>query len=192
MGCIKSFLCVHLFCTAGEEWHKTALKEWALKKNIIKEICYFQSFTELILPVILFHVMTRLNYFGPINVSDHPAPAAPASAVIIHHLYSAPVLPTTSVTAPSPPPSPTTTSLPPPGADRISTYQMAGIRALVWFTKLILEKQKKKEEKKKKKKKKRRKKKKKREKKEEKENNNNENDDDNENDNNNNNNELVI
>ncbi|KMP02572.1 hypothetical protein CIRG_02264 [Coccidioides immitis RMSCC 2394] len=192
MSCIKSFLCVHLFCIAGEEWHKTALKEWALKKNIIKEICYFQSSTELILSVILFHAMTRLNYFGPINVSDHPAPAAPASAVIIHHLYSASILPTTSVTAPSPPPSPTTISLPPPGADRISTYQMADIRALVWFIKLILEKQKKKEEKKKKKKKKRRKKKKKREKKKEKENNNDENNDDNENDNNNNNNELVI
>ncbi|EAS27322.3 uncharacterized protein CIMG_13508 [Coccidioides immitis RS] len=33
MSCIKSFPCACSFHTAGEEQHKTALKEWALKKG---------------------------------------------------------------------------------------------------------------------------------------------------------------
>ncbi|KMU73813.1 hypothetical protein CISG_10161 [Coccidioides immitis RMSCC 3703] len=33
MGYIKSFPHAHPFYTAGEKWHKAALKEWALKKS---------------------------------------------------------------------------------------------------------------------------------------------------------------
>ncbi|EAS37556.3 uncharacterized protein CIMG_12612 [Coccidioides immitis RS] len=231
MGHIKSFPHACSFHTAGEEWHKAALKEWALKKSnwckankdvdlanfdqknpcAIKKIHHFQSSTKLILPVAPFqqlvqeitlschqeheyhwqytaieslqkvaeailcalfecsvmamvhckHIMVNtnnmklilgistkigLNYFSPINVPDHPAPAATT-----HHLCAAPALPTTTAATPPPPPLSTTTSLPPPGAVRVSAHQMAGIRAPVWFTKLVLEEQKEKEEKEKKK-----------------------------------------
>ncbi|EAS30184.3 uncharacterized protein CIMG_13156 [Coccidioides immitis RS] len=234
MGCVKSFPCAHPFCTAGEEWHKAILKEWALKKGnwckankdvdlanfdqenpcphppvqnwkagtcAIKEICHFQSSTELILLVALFQQLVQeitlschqgheycwqhtaieslqeaaeailctlfeysvmamahckcvmvnaddmklvlgigakigLNYFSLIDAPDHPASAATTCC-----LHAAPALPTTAAAAPPPPPPPTTTSLSPPGAVRVSTCQMAGIRAPVQFTKLVLEEQ---------------------------------------------------
>ncbi|EER28942.1 hypothetical protein CPC735_036480 [Coccidioides posadasii C735 delta SOWgp] len=129
--------------------------------------------------------MTGLNYFGLIDVPDHPAPAP---AAIICCLCSAPASPTTPAAAPPPLSLPTTASLPPPGADRVSACQIVGIRAPVQFTKLVLEEQeeekkKKEEEKKKKEEEKERKKKKEREKEEEKENDdNNENDNDDEDD----------
>ncbi|KJF60888.1 uncharacterized protein CIMG_13303 [Coccidioides immitis RS] len=81
----------------------------------------------------------RLNYFSLIDAPDYSAPAT-----TIHHLCAAP--------APPPPPPPTTTSLPSLSTIRVSTHQMVGIRAPVWFTKPVLEEQKKKKEKKKKKK----------------------------------------
>ncbi|KMU74191.1 hypothetical protein CISG_10190 [Coccidioides immitis RMSCC 3703] len=89
----------------------------------------------------------RLNYFSLIDVPDYPAPAATTCC-----LHAAPTLPTTAAAASPPPSPPTTVSLPPPGTVRVSACQMAGIRAPVWFTKLVLEEQE--EEKKKKKKKK--------------------------------------
>ncbi|EAS37500.3 uncharacterized protein CIMG_12618 [Coccidioides immitis RS] len=80
----------------------------------------------------------RSNYFGLIDVPDHSTPAATT-----HHLHAAPVLPTTAAAF-----------LPPSSTIRVSTHQMTGIRASVWFTKLVLEKQEKEEKKKKKRKKK--------------------------------------
>ncbi|KMU84261.1 hypothetical protein CIHG_02047 [Coccidioides immitis H538.4] len=89
----------------------------------------------------------RLNYFSSINVPDHPAPAATT-----HCLHAVPAPPTTTAAAPPPLPLLIITSLPPSGAVRVSTHQMAGIRAPVWFTKPVLEEQKEEKEKKKKKK----------------------------------------
>ncbi|KMU92658.1 hypothetical protein CIHG_10431 [Coccidioides immitis H538.4] len=88
-----------------------------------------------------------LNYFSLIDASDYSAPAATTCC-----LCAASALSITTATALSSLPLPTTTSLPLSGAVRVSTCQMAGIRAPVWFIKLVLEEQ---EEKKKKKKKKR-------------------------------------
>ncbi|KMU73363.1 hypothetical protein CISG_10068 [Coccidioides immitis RMSCC 3703] len=140
-------------------------------------------------------IITGLNYFNLINVSDYSASAASVSAAITCYLCSASA-PLTTAAALLLLLLLTTASLPLSAADRVSACQMAGIRAFVWFTKPVLEEQKKKKKKKKKKKekkRKKRKKKKKREKKKEKENyNNNENDDDNKNDDNNNDNELAI
>ncbi|EAS27148.2 uncharacterized protein CIMG_12592 [Coccidioides immitis RS] len=90
----------------------------------------------------------RSNYFSPIDAPDYSTPAT-----ITHHPHAALIPPTTAATF-----------LSPPSIIRISTHQMVGIRAPVWFTKLVLEEQE--EEKKKKKKRK-------------KENNNNDEDDDN-------------
>ncbi|EAS37574.3 uncharacterized protein CIMG_12604 [Coccidioides immitis RS] len=128
--------------------------------------------------------MTESNYFSLIDVSDCPASAAPISATIICCLCSASAPSTTPATAPPPLPSLTTTSLSLSSANRVSTCQMVGIRAPVWFTKPVLEEQK--EEKKKKKKKKKREKKKRKKKKEK------ENDDNNKNNNNDENDELAI
>ncbi|KMU90611.1 hypothetical protein CIHG_08327 [Coccidioides immitis H538.4] len=133
-------------------------------------------------------IMIRSNYFSLINMPDHLIPAAPAPPTIIHYLHSVSAPPTTA-TAPSLLPPPTTASVPLPSANRVSTCQMADIRASVWFTKLVLEEQEEEEEEKKKKKKKKRKKtekKKKREKKKEKENYNNDKNNDNDKNNNNN------
>ncbi|EAS28735.3 uncharacterized protein CIMG_13331 [Coccidioides immitis RS] len=94
-------------------------------------------------------IKIRSNYFSLIDAFDCPAPATTT-----HHLCAAPALPTTTAITPPPPPSPITTFLPFPGAVRVSTHQITGIRAPVQFTKPVLEKQKKKKEKKKKKKKK--------------------------------------
>ncbi|EER29810.1 hypothetical protein CPC735_011280 [Coccidioides posadasii C735 delta SOWgp] len=125
-------------------------------------------------------IMTGLNYFDLIDVSDCSVSAAPVSAVTICCLYSAPTSLTTSAAAPPSLSLPTTTSLSFSGTDRVSACQMVGIRAPVWFTKLVLEEQ---EEKKKKKKEK---------KKEKENNNNNKNDDNDKNDNNDENDELAI
>ncbi|KMP02575.1 hypothetical protein CIRG_02267 [Coccidioides immitis RMSCC 2394] len=92
-------------------------------------------------------IKIRSNYFSLIDVSDHPI-----SAIIIHCLYAASALPTTTVITSSPPLPPTTVFLPLSGIIRVSACQIAGIRASVWFTKPVLEEQKKEEKKKKKKK----------------------------------------
>ncbi|EER25343.1 Core histone H2A/H2B/H3/H4 family protein [Coccidioides posadasii C735 delta SOWgp] len=63
------------------------------------------------------------NYFGPIDAPDRPAPAATT-----RRLRAGPAPPTTA-------------SLPPPGSDRVSAHQMAGIRAPVRFTKPVLAEQ---------------------------------------------------
>ncbi|EAS29667.3 uncharacterized protein CIMG_13211 [Coccidioides immitis RS] len=242
MGHIKSFPHACPFCTAGEEWHKAALKEWALKKSnwckankdidlanfdqknscpcppvqnwkagtyAIKEIHHFQSSTELILLVAPFQqlvweitlschqeheycwqctvikllqevaeailctlfecsimamvhckyimvntndmklilgidVKIGLNYFSLIDVPDCSAPA-----VITCHLCAASAPPTTTAATSPPLPSLTTASLSSSGAVRISTHQIAGIRAPVQFIKLVLEEQEEEEEKKK-------------------------------------------
>ncbi|EAS27256.3 uncharacterized protein CIMG_13484 [Coccidioides immitis RS] len=180
-------------------------------ESAIKEICHFQSSTELILPVALFqqlvqeitlschqeheyhwqhtaieslqkaaeatlctlfeysvmamahhkHITVNINnmklvlgisakigsnYFSLIDVPDCPTPAITTCC-----LHAAPALPTTAAAAPPLPPPPTTTSLPPPGTVRVSTHQIAGIRAPVRFTKPVLEEQKEEEEKKEKK-----------------------------------------
>ncbi|EAS31681.3 uncharacterized protein CIMG_13115 [Coccidioides immitis RS] len=80
----------------------------------------------------------RSNYFSPIDAPDHLI-----SAITIHHLHAA-----------STPPTTTATFLPSPSAVRVSTHQMAGIRAPVQFTKPVLEEQKKEEKEEKKRKKK--------------------------------------
>ncbi|KMU92552.1 hypothetical protein CIHG_10359 [Coccidioides immitis H538.4] len=80
----------------------------------------------------------RSNYFSLIDVPDHSAPAATTC-----YLHATSALPTTA-----------TAFLPSPGTVRISTCQMAGIRAPVWFTKLVLEEQEEEEKKKKKREKK--------------------------------------
>ncbi|KMU73619.1 hypothetical protein CISG_10127 [Coccidioides immitis RMSCC 3703] len=131
-------------------------------------------------------IITELNYFSLIDVSDCFISAISASAAITCHLYSVPA-PSTTAAAPPLLSLPTTASLPFPGADRISTCQIMGIRAPVQFTKPVLQEQEKKKEEKKKKKKKKRKKKK------EKENyDNNKNNNDDKNNNNNNDNKLAI
>ncbi|EAS27172.3 uncharacterized protein CIMG_12586 [Coccidioides immitis RS] len=89
----------------------------------------------------------RLNYFGLIDAPDYPTPAATT-----HCLHAVSVLPTTAATASPPSSLSTTVFLSFPGAVRVSVCQMTDIRAPVWFTKLVLEKQKEKKEKKKKKK----------------------------------------
>ncbi|EAS37400.3 uncharacterized protein CIMG_12637 [Coccidioides immitis RS] len=102
-----------------------------------------------------------LNYFGLIDVPD-----CPASAATTHYLYAAPASSTTAAAASPSLSLSTTTSLPLSGAVRVSICQITDIRVLVWFTKLVLEKQKEKQKKEKKKKKKKKwKKKKEREKK---------------------------
>ncbi|EAS27264.3 uncharacterized protein CIMG_13488 [Coccidioides immitis RS] len=225
MGCVKSFPCAHPFHTAGEEQHKAALKEWALKKsnwhkankdvdltNFNQEnlhpcppvqnwkasthMCHqenpplpelyqanlaggpvpvigheyhwqhtaiesLQKTAEAILYALFeYSVMAmahykhitvntnnmklvlgigakiRSNYFSLIDAPDHSA-----SAATTHCLHAAPTLPTTAATTPPPLPPPTTASLPPPSTIRVSTCQMAGIRAPVWFTKPVLEEQ---------------------------------------------------
>ncbi|KMU92307.1 hypothetical protein CIHG_10050 [Coccidioides immitis H538.4] len=78
----------------------------------------------------------KSNYFSSINISDYPI-----SAATTHHLYTAPIPPTTAAAAPSLPLPLTTASLPLSGAIRVSACQM-----------LVLEKQKEKKKKKKKKK----------------------------------------
>ncbi|EAS27186.1 uncharacterized protein CIMG_12576 [Coccidioides immitis RS] len=87
----------------------------------------------------------RSNSFSSIDVSDHPI-----SATTICCLCAAPAPPTTTATTPPPPLLPTTAFLPPSSTIRVSAHQMAGIRAPVWFTKLVLEEQEKKKKKKKK------------------------------------------
>ncbi|EAS31679.3 uncharacterized protein CIMG_13114 [Coccidioides immitis RS] len=111
----------------------------------------------------------RSNYFSLIDVPDCSAPAATtcrlraapapptAPAATTHRLHAAPAPPTTAAAAPPPPPPPTTASLPPPGAVRVSAHQIAGIRAPVQFTKLVLEEQEKEKEEKEKKEKKKKK-----------------------------------
>ncbi|EAS35537.3 uncharacterized protein CIMG_12827 [Coccidioides immitis RS] len=89
----------------------------------------------------------RLNYFSLIDAPDHPTPA-----ITTHCLHAAPILSTTAAAASPPPPLSTTTSLPPPGTIRVFACQIAGIRAPVWFTKLVLEEQEEEEKEKKKKK----------------------------------------
>ncbi|EAS31477.2 uncharacterized protein CIMG_13094 [Coccidioides immitis RS] len=88
----------------------------------------------------------RLNYFGLIDAPDYSTPAT-----TIHHLCAAPALSTTAAAASLSLPLPTITFLPPSGTVRVSTHQIVDIRAPVWFTKPVLEKQEKKEEEKKKK-----------------------------------------
>ncbi|EAS35383.3 uncharacterized protein CIMG_12846 [Coccidioides immitis RS] len=80
----------------------------------------------------------RLNYFSPIDVSD-----CSASAATTCHLHA---VSTSSTT--------TAIFLPSPGTIRVSVCQITDIRAPVWFTKPVLEKQKEKKKEKKKKKKK--------------------------------------
>ncbi|EAS29637.3 uncharacterized protein CIMG_13219 [Coccidioides immitis RS] len=175
------------FCIAGEEQHKTALKEWALKKSnwhkVNKDVdlanfdqenphshppvqnwkagthmskssvmamahCkHITVNTNNIKLVLDISAKIRSNYFSLIDASDHST-----SAVTICHLCAAPPLPTTTATTSPPPPLPITAFLPSPSTIRVSTHQMTGIRAPVWFTKLVLEKQEEKKEKKKKKK----------------------------------------
>ncbi|KMU92675.1 hypothetical protein CIHG_10370 [Coccidioides immitis H538.4] len=91
--------------------------------------------------------MTELNYFSLIDVSNYSASAASVSAVTICYLYSAPALPTTSAAAPPLLLLLITASLSSSGTDRVFAYQIVGIKASVWFTKLVLEEQKKKKEK---------------------------------------------
>ncbi|KMU92617.1 hypothetical protein CIHG_10420 [Coccidioides immitis H538.4] len=88
----------------------------------------------------------RLNYFDLINAPDCSAPAT-----IICCLHAAPALPTTTATTPPSLLLPTTASLPSPSIIRVSTCQITGIRAPVWFTKPVLEEQEKEEKEKKKK-----------------------------------------
>ncbi|KJF60894.1 uncharacterized protein CIMG_13308 [Coccidioides immitis RS] len=166
----------------------------ALYLNSVMVIMYHKYVTvnindmKLILGI---STMTELNYFSLINISDCPAPAAPAPATITCHLCFVPAPPTTATASPSLLLL-TIIFLSSPGADRVFICQIAGIRAPVWFTKLVLEEQKKEEKEKKKKKKKREKKKKKKKKKEKENYNNNKNDDDDKNNNNNNDDDKLV
>ncbi|KMU92419.1 hypothetical protein CIHG_10229 [Coccidioides immitis H538.4] len=92
-------------------------------------------------------IKIRSNYFSLINISD-----CSASAVIICYLHAASAPPTTTAAAPLPSSLFITTFLSLSGTIRVSACQITGIRASVWFTKSVLEKQEKKKKKKKKKK----------------------------------------
>ncbi|EFW13774.1 conserved hypothetical protein [Coccidioides posadasii str. Silveira] len=150
MGCVKSWREVAQDCIERMDSEEEQLIRIPASASLFKierlALTLLWQWCTLVLDI---GAKIRLNYFGLINVPD-----CPASAATICCLYTVSALSTTAATALSSLPLSITVFLSFSDAVRVSVCQMMGIRAPVWFIKLVLEKQKKKKKEKKKKKKK--------------------------------------